>query len=157
MTDLTLETIAHLRALDAARTQGAWTVDRESPDLPVLAPDTPGFTWDGVFVCTTALDSASEPNAADAEFIAGAANHMGALLDAAEEWDRCFGAHERTKQSLRRSEAEVSRLRAELAEARAVIERVTAALHQGGQTPNIRARAAMAALAPATQREEGER
>lgn len=36
-------------------------------------------------------------------------------------------------------------------EALAVIERVTAALHQGGQTPSIRARAAMVALAEAAK------
>jgi hypothetical protein len=134
---LTTETIAHLRELNAARTQGEW-------EEAVSGWIEPGVA------------STASMNAADAEFITAAANHMGALLDAAEERDRLIRGS-RCPQCSASEWNEASRLRAELAEARAVIDLTRAALHQGGQTPSIRARAAMAALAPATQREVSER
>jgi hypothetical protein len=213
---VTPETIAQLRELDAARTQGPLEVtptpygpSLDGPDGAQIFVESYGITW--------------TPNHADAEFIAAAANHMDALLDAVEERDKVkraaktlgevvhqncrmildiTGLHdwvdedgdgdwgavwENAYELLPRigaAEAEVSRLRAELAvcertsqrnanahmdaerrareaeaalaEAQARIDLTRAALHQGGQTPSIRARAAMTALAPATQREEGE-
>jgi hypothetical protein len=97
---LTPEVIAHLRELDAARTQGE-AVLRGGGEylLPfgiMVAPDDGGITD------------------ADAEWILAAANYMGALLDVVERapW---FAEY-------RRAAIESSRLRAELTKAQAVAD-----------------------------------
>jgi hypothetical protein len=156
MTDLTPETIAHLRELDAARTQGTWFAwDRGVGWHLALDPDGDHLLPEGM---RTDLG-----HSADAEFIAGAANHMGALLDAAEERDKLQAAWDAHDTDCAAMEAEVSRLRAELAGARALIERVTALADEyerrgeyGDASLTWGARDIRAALAPVTQREEGE-
>lgn len=145
MTDLTPETIARLRELDAARTQGEWRFsnasDRRGRKGEFRAPSPHnGFMLVGPWT-----------NDSDAEFIAAAANAMPGLLDAADERDRLSrwkdealpvidGLQELGRalglplgsritgpdalSAVERLAAEVTRFRAELAEARAAIERV---------------------------------
>lgn len=195
MTDLTPETIAHLRELDAARTQGAWhhvgnSIVYESGRCTCYGGAAP---YGHEPMCgLDHLGDAAEP---DAEFIATAANHMSALLDAAEERDRVSRSRDALVEQVKRlqdqiaraamkpgqdrqkamhayaertkaAEAEVSRLRAELAEARAQIEQVTALLADRSvigtlnghevPLPMVHKADLRDALAPATQREEGE-
>lgn len=105
---LTPETITHLRELDAARTQGEW----ESRE---------GYIWRGedmnVAVTRSDYREGGPAYRADGEFIAAAANAMSGLLDATEERDRLRTAWEVHDTDCAAAAAEVSRLRAELAEA----------------------------------------
>jgi hypothetical protein len=172
-TDLTPESIAHLRELDAARTQGEWEAALCSHGIHgtehvIVSSQEAGQLADL---------AASQSPAADAEFIAAAANALPGLLDAAEERDALRGCVEhpnfsafavKTAKKLGDKcadlEAEVSRLRAELAEARAVIERATALRARLDVLPHPQephvvadiAEAIDAALVPATQREEAD-
>ena len=109
MTDPAPETIAHLRELDAARTPGEWSVRSGDGWVYVAGPE-------------VTVDSDYAP---DAEFIAAAANAMPGLLAAAEESaghrrqaDYHIGRANRAEQALGAVNAEVTRLRADLAEAR---------------------------------------
>jgi hypothetical protein len=154
MSDLTPETIAHLRELDAARTQGEWWAQGAWYHDEMAWP-TVGFGTTGADVLAHAIRTP------DAEFIAAAANHMGALLDAAEERSDLNGRVGEVLASVDNWRQEVSRLRAELAETRAQIERVTALAERFERWPSspslsVAATKVRAALAPATQREAGE-
>jgi hypothetical protein len=123
MSDLTPETIAHLRELDAARTQGEWSSEPiGSEGFHVFGPEGSRAPLKGrarVAACTWQdWDEAD----ADAEFIAMTANHMGALLDAAEERDEYRERFRNQMNAATDTLAEVSRLRAELADAAVLVK-----------------------------------
>ena len=165
MTDLTPETIAHLRELDAERSASPWRSAEQTHD-----------DWTGIQDNYSALGSMLKR--VDAEFIAAAANHMGALLDAAEARDSYIDMFGVLKQA-------AIDMRDQRDEARSVIEQVTVLAEDladhglrfdlnptmpfdagpmnwltyiARMDKRVREIGAQlrAALAPATQREEGE-
>jgi hypothetical protein len=82
---LTKSQIAHLRKLNAERTQGEWAPVSDLPSYSIGCGDVDIFSSDNRRYRTPSVLKNGGAFQHDADFIAAAANSMSDLLDAAEE------------------------------------------------------------------------